>query len=168
MTSISIRSENHLEGTSNFNTWKARVLNILEEHDLDLFVTSTVEDPATIATRINYKKNQTKVKMIIYDSMKENLMLVVTPLKTTKECFETLTNLYEKNPPTQKRALKNKLCNLKMKKDETVTSFFTKISQVKDHLLSISVVTDEDDLLQTTIDGLPSSWGTFLTAVNKR
>ena len=47
-------------------------------------------------------KNQAKEKRIIYDSMKDNLMSVITPLKTTKECFNTLTNIYEKKVPTQR------------------------------------------------------------------
>ena len=36
----------------------------------------------------------------MYDSMNDNLMSVITPLKTANECFETLTNLYEKKAPT--------------------------------------------------------------------
>ena len=64
--------------------------------------------------------------------------------------------------------LKNKLCNMKMEKDETAASFFTKISQVKNQLVSISVETDEENLLQTVIDRLPSSWETFLAVVNGR
>ena len=46
MTLIYVRSEDCLEGTSNFNTWKARVLNILEENNLDGYV-STVEEDTT-------------------------------------------------------------------------------------------------------------------------
>ena len=132
MTSISIQLEDCLEGTFNFSTWKERVLNILEEHDLDSFMNYVVRDPTTNATRQNYNKNQSKEKRIIYDFMKDNIMSVITPLKTTKECFETLTNLYEKKDPTQKRDLKNKFHNVKMDKDKTVASLFTNISQVKD------------------------------------
>ena len=55
-----------------------------------------------------------------------------------------------------------------MEKHETVSSFFTKISQVRDQLVSIEVVVEEDYLLQTAIDGLPSSWETFLVVVNVR
>ena len=58
MTSIPIQLKDHLEGTSNFNTWKERVLNLLEEHDLDSFVTSVAEGPTTNVARINYNKNQ--------------------------------------------------------------------------------------------------------------
>ena len=54
-------------------------------------------------------------------------MSVITPLNMTKECLETIKNLYEKNDPTQKRALKKKLRNLNMDRDETIASFFTDI-----------------------------------------
>ena len=117
MASISVRPEDRLEGTSNFNTWKARVFNILEEHDIDSFVTSVIEEPTKNAGRTNYKRNQGKEKMIIYDSVKDNLMSVITPLKTEKDCFDTLINLYEKKAPTQKRDLKNKLRNINMEKE---------------------------------------------------
>ena len=102
MDSISICPEDRLEGTSNFNAWKVRVFNILKEHYLDSFVTSLIEDPTRNVGRKNYKKNQAKEKRIIYESVKENLMSVITPLNTTKECFDTLTNIYEKKAPTQK------------------------------------------------------------------
>ena len=47
MTSISISPEDRLEGASNFSKWKARVMNILEEHDLYQYVTSEVEIPTS-------------------------------------------------------------------------------------------------------------------------
>ena len=144
------------------------MINILEEHDIDYFVTCVIEDPTTISGRTNYKKNQGKSNMIIYDSVKDNLMSVITPLNTTKECFDTLTNIYEKKAHPQKMHLKNKLCNMNMEKDETMASFFTNISQVKDQLVSIGVEMDEDDIIQTHIDGIPSSWETFLVVVNGR
>lgn len=59
-------------------------------------------------------------------------MPMVAPLKTTKECFDTLTNFLIKKAPSQKRVLKNKLRTLKMEKDETIASFFMKILQIKD------------------------------------
>ena len=66
----------------------------------------------------------------------------------------------------KKRIFKNKHRNLKVEKDETMASLFTKISYVRDHLASIGVVTDEYDLLQTAIDGLLSARDTFLAVVN--
>ena len=164
----SIRDEDKLDGSSNFNNWKARVMAILEENDIDRYMTNVVEEPSSNAGRTAFKNNQVKVRRIIYDSMKEHIMPVITPLKTTKECFDTLVKLYETKAPSQKRLLKNQLRTLKMEKDEFVNSFFTKISQIRDQLLAIGISVDDDDLVQTAVDGIYPSWESFLVAINGR
>ena len=101
MTTPSVKSEERLEGASNFNAWKARVLNILEESDLGDLVTRDVEEPTTTQGREEFKKKQAKAKRVIFDLVKDNLMVVLAPLRITKECFDTLANLYEKKAPTR-------------------------------------------------------------------
>ena len=125
-------------------------------------VFNTIEEPTSNVGRIAYKKKQSKAKRIIYDSFKEALMPNITSLKTAKECLNTLTNLYEKKAPSKKRVLKKRLRTLKMNKDEGVGPFFTKIAQVRDQLTAIGITVDDDDLMQTVVDGLPNSWETFL------
>ena len=134
MTSILVRPKDRLDGVSKFSTWKVIIMNILEEHDLDQFVTSEVDAPTIVAGRSNFKRNQAKAKRIIFNSVKDSIMTILTPLTTTKECFDTLTNLYEKKIPSQKRVLKTKLRFLKMEKRETISEVFTKISQIRDQL----------------------------------
>ena len=56
----SIRSEDRLEGSSNFNNWKARIIAILEEHDLDQYVITEVAKPTSSAGRANFKRNKQK------------------------------------------------------------------------------------------------------------
>ena len=79
--------------------------------------------------------------------VKETVMPNITTLKTAKECFDTLANLYEKKAPSQKRVLKERLRTLKLIKDEGVGSFFTKIAQVRDQLIAIGIAVDDDDLV---------------------
>jgi hypothetical protein len=55
-----------------------------------------------------------------------------------------------------------------MGNDETIVVFFSKISQPRDHITTIWVVVDDDDLVQTIVDGLPESWGNFLASINGR
>jgi hypothetical protein len=95
-------------------------------------------------------------------------MPTTNSLITAKECMDTLVNLYEKKAPSQKRTLMHKLKYLKMEKGESVTSLCSRIAQIKDQLLVIGVTVDDDDLVQTILDGLPSSWETFLSSVNER
>ena len=119
--------EERLEGSTNYNSWKARLMATQEENDLDDLVLNAIEGPTSNVGRIAFKKKQAKARRIIYDSVKETLMPTITPLKTAKECFDTLTNLYEKKAPNQKRVLKKRLRTLKMDKDEEVPPFFTKL-----------------------------------------
>ena len=76
--------------------------------------------------------------------------------------------MYEKKAPSQKRVLKKRLRTLKLNKDKGVGSFFTKIAQVRDQLIAIGIVDDDDDLVQIVVDGLPSSWETFMASVSGR
>ena len=99
------RPEEKLQGSTNYNSWKARLTSILEENDLDDMVFYTIEEPTSNAGRTAFKKKQAKPRRTIYDSFKETLMPNITSLKTAKECFDTLTNLYEKKAPSHKRVL---------------------------------------------------------------
>ena len=90
----------------------------------------------------------------------------ITSLNIAKECFDTLTNLYEKKAPSQKKVLKKRLRTLKMNKHEGVGSFFTKIAQVRDQLIAIDINVDDDELVQTVFNGLPNSWETFMAALS--
>jgi hypothetical protein len=55
-----------------------------------------------------------------------------------------------------------------MGKDESISTFFSKITQTRDQLTTIGIAVDDDDLVQTTVDGLPDSWETFLSSINGR
>ena len=114
MMTSSIRSEDRLEGSSNFNNWKARIIAILEEHDLDQYVLTEVAEPTSAAGKASFKRIQGKARRILYNSVKENIMPIITPLKTVKECYETLVKLYETKATSQKRLLKSELRSLKL------------------------------------------------------
>jgi hypothetical protein len=95
MASSSVKAKYRLEGASYFNAWKARVFNILEECDLDELVTRMIEEPTSNIERVAYKKRQAKAKRVIFDSVEDIMMRLIAHLRTTKECFDALTNLYE-------------------------------------------------------------------------
>ena len=99
-SSISVRPEDRLEGVSNFNVLKLKIMNILQELELDQFVTTMVEEPATNVGRATFRRNQAKAKRVIFDSVKDSIMSILTALMTAKDCYDTLVNLYEKTTPS--------------------------------------------------------------------
>ena len=90
------RPEEKLQGSANYNSWKVRLTAILEENDLDDIVFNVIEEPTSNAGRTGYKKKRAKARRIIYDFVKETLMPNITSLKTSKGCFDALTNPCEK------------------------------------------------------------------------
>lgn len=167
-SSILVRAEDSLKGATKFNVWKLRITNILQEHDLEQYVTTVVEEPTNNSGRTTFKKSQEKAKRIIFDSVKHSIMPAMTSLMTAKECMDTLVNLYEKQAPIQKRTLKKKLKYLKMEKVESVASFCSRIAQIRDQILVTGVTVDNDDLVQAIFYDLPASWETFLCGVSGR
>jgi hypothetical protein len=145
-----------------------RMVNILEENELEELITRVIEEPTSNTTRATYRKKQAKAKRIIFDSVKDIMMPIIGYLRTAKECFDALANLYVKKAPTQKRILKKQLRTLRMGKDNSFATFFSKIAQTKDQLIAIGVPVDDDDLVQIAFDGLTESWGVFLASVNGR
>jgi hypothetical protein len=167
-SSILVRAEDKLEGATNFNVWKLRITNILQEHDLGKYVTTMVEEPMNNVGRTAFKKIQGKAKQNIFDSVKDNIIPAMTSLMTVKDSMDTLVNLYEKHAPSQKRTLKNKIKYLKMDKGESEASFCSRIAQIKYNLFVTGVTVDDDDLVQAIFYSLPSSWEKFLSSVSGR
>jgi hypothetical protein len=127
-SSISVRAEDRLKGATNFNVWKLRIKNILQEHDLEQYVTTVMEEPMNNVGKATFRKSQAKAKLIIFDSFKDNIMPAMTLLMTAKDCMDTLVNLYEKQAQSQKRTLKHNLKYLKIEKGESVASFCSRIA----------------------------------------
>ena len=168
MSKLAVKAEDRLVGAENFTAWKYRIMSLFAEHDLEDFVTGEVEEPTTATARASFKRKQAKARNIIFNSVKDNLVPIIGPLSTPKECYDALADLYEKKVHTHKRILKKQLHTLKMEKNDTVATFFSKISQIRDQLIAIGVPVEDDDLVQTAIDGLPAIWGVFLASVNGR
>ena len=134
-SSISVKAEDRLKGATNFNVWKLCITNILQEHDLEQYVTTMVEEPTNNVGRMTFIKSQEKSKWIIFDSVKDSIIPAMTSLMTAKDCMDTLVNLYDKKAPIQKRTLKNKIKYLKMDKGESVAYLYLRIAQIIDHIL---------------------------------
>ena len=100
--------------------------------ELDDLVTRNLEEPTVVAARDAYRKKQAIAKRLIFESIKDNMMPLVQSLPTAKECMDTLSKMSDADAPTLNRSLKKQLFRMKMDKNETVASFFSRIAQLKE------------------------------------
>jgi len=72
--------------------------------------------------------------------------------------WKASTDLFQNNSDHRKLALKEKLKNIKMEKDNTIPKYLTKFTQCRDELGSVGVTVAEENLESLALLGLPNSW----------
>jgi hypothetical protein len=83
-----------------------------------------------------HEVKEAKAQRIILDGVKDHLIPHLAEKKTTKEMWDALKNLFEVKKENRKMALKAKLHDTKMGKEESVSSYLTRVAQVKYELAS--------------------------------
>ena len=81
MTSVGLRTEDRLDGATNFVSWKARILLVLRENELwDEVVNNTTTHPIVIPSAttdlvasVAFEKKDIKAMRIILDAVKDML-----------------------------------------------------------------------------------------------
>ena len=100
---------------------------VLEENELDSYISEEVLVLEGDEAKALHKKKLVMVKRIIVDSIKDHLILQVSSLKTPKGMFDALIKLFEGKNINRKMTLRNQNA-------ETIQSYFTKVSQIKEQL----------------------------------
>ena len=129
---INTKLDEKLESANNFRAWKYRVMLILEEHDLERFIEADIPKQEEDEAKAKHKKSLIKAKRIIADSIKDHLIPQVSSLRTPKEMFDAFSRLYEGKNINRKMTLRTQLKNVKMQDSESIQSYFTRISQIKE------------------------------------
>ena len=73
-----------LEDKLNFQAWKYKISLILEENDLDQYITGEVPELEEDEAKANNRNNLAKAKRIIAYSIKDHLIPHVSSFKTLK------------------------------------------------------------------------------------
>ena len=91
-------------------------------------------------------------KRIIGDSMKDHRIPQVPSLKTPKAMFDALTKLFEGKNINLKMTLRDQLKNVKIQNAETIQSYFTSFSQIKEQLEAVDEEVENAEIVMTTLN----------------
>ena len=79
--------------------------------------------------------------------------------------FDSLTKLFEGKNINQNMTLRNQLKNVKIQNAETIQSYFTRVSQIREQLEAVEEEVEKVEMVITTLNGLPGSWDSFIQCV---
>jgi putative lipoic acid-binding regulatory protein len=168
-----MKSENKLDGASNFRAWKTRIELILAKNKvLDIvkpeFEEGKEMEPQNVAAMENFKDDDTNAMSIIMESIKDHFIPYISHLDSSKKMYDALTNLFSVRNIGQVMSLKNELRDMKMNDDDNIISYFVRISQLRDQLQAIEEIILEKELVSIVLNGLPKTWDAFAASVNTR
>ena len=99
--------DDKLDEADNFWAWKYRITLILEQNDLDQYISKEVPELEGDEAKDIHKKNMVKAKRTIANSIKDHLIPHVSSLKTPEEVFDSLTKLFEGKKINWNKTLRN-------------------------------------------------------------
>ena len=92
------------------------------------------KDPQNVAAMEKFKYVDINAMSIIVDYIKDHLIPYISHLDSSKKMYDSLTNLFSVRNIGQVMSLENELCDMKMNDDDNITSYFVRISQLRDQL----------------------------------
>jgi hypothetical protein len=123
MSASQMRVEDRLTGVSNWSSWKARMVFVLEDLELwDIVETVVPAPPATAPVLLaEYKKRNNKAKRTISDGVRDHIIPHVTGKAHASQMWAALISLYESSNENRKMVLHERLRSIRMLKDESVS-----------------------------------------------
>ena len=86
---IGMKVEDHLDGATNFISWKSRVL-ILGENDLLKLVNEKVTEQDVEEDKSDWRKSDARARRILVNSVRDHLVHQILQTKVTMKMFNTL------------------------------------------------------------------------------
>jgi hypothetical protein len=82
--------------------------------------------------------------------------------------YDAIKNLFSVRNIGQVMSLKNELHDMKMNDDDSITSYFVRISLLRYQLQDIKEIILDKELVNIVLNGLPKMWDAFSASMNTR
>jgi hypothetical protein len=165
-----MRVEDRLAGASNWSSWKARMIFVMEDLELWDIVEAVVPSiPVTAPVLIaKYRKRNNKAKRTISDGFQDHIIPHVTGKAHAYQMWAALISLYESLNENRKMVLHERLRSIRMLKDESVSSFLARFTQIRDELGAVNEVIQPNSLVRQALHSFTKPWGPFIQAIVAR
>ena len=118
----------------------------------------TITVPTNAALKTVFEKKDIKAQRIFFDSIKDHVIPHVTGKSHAFDIWKALCTLYQSKNQNRKMVLREKLRNTKMTDVDTITTYLTKISQVRDELGAAGEKVEDEELVRYALNGFTTKW----------
>jgi len=164
------KESNKLVTSSNFGAWKKRTnLNLIEDEVMDYIEGSTVQPPKEDAPAYaKYMKGEIRAQRILIESIKDSLIPYVSKLKTAKQIYEKLVELFSVSTAGEAISLRQELYKMKLSREAGIAPYFMRISEIRDQLQELGEVMSDTEMTTVVLNALPKEWGNFTSGLYRK
>ncbi len=164
MSSTKIDKLNH----SNYHFWKIRIEHILALKDLENFL---IDDPPSgenvmPTETTQWKRKDKKAQAIIGLTLSDDLLENVREVKTAKEMWQAIKNVFERHTLLNKLAARRKFYTATKNESESVLQFANRIRQLSATLATMNVTISESEKAMALLNGLPDEYRALISALD--
>jgi hypothetical protein len=170
MSASQMHVEDRLDGASNWYPWKARIGFVLEDLELWDIVQATVRVPPATALVLlaEFMKRNNKAKRTICDAVRDHIIPHLTEKAYAFEMWASLCKIYESSNQNRKMVLYDRLRGICMLKDDLVTSYLGRYTQIRDKLGAVGEVMDPNSMVRIDLNSFTKPWGPFFRGIVSR
>jgi hypothetical protein len=164
MSVSQMRAGDRLDRASNWSPWKTRITFALEDLELwDIVHTPVVVPPVTaLALVAEFRKKNNKAKRTICDEVRDHVIPHLIGKDYAFEIWDSLCKLYQSSNQNRKMVLQNRLRSIKMLDSESVSSFLSKFTEIRDELATVEEIVDPSFMVRTALNNFTKPWGPFV------
>jgi hypothetical protein len=137
--------------------------------DLELWdIVEAVVPPIPVTAPVlvaEYRKWNNKAKRTIFDAVRDHIIPHLTGKAHAYEMWASLCKLYESSNENRKMVLHDRLRGIHMLKDESVTSFLSRYTQIRDELGAVGEVVEPNSLVRQALNSFTKPWGPFVRGI---
>lgn len=172
---------NHIKltGQDNFQKWKKQAKNLLIMTELQAYVSSRVKKPIPIESLIDSNAiiHLDLVLVVVWEAKDEIALTFIhitidnfvdqniISVATSKDAWNTLLSLYERQDDTHIVMSKAKLFTIKF--IELMKAFLSSIKEINNQLTTSSKLASNENLMTTTIHALPLKYNSFISLITR-
>jgi len=166
--------------SSNYIVWKHQISMVLETYsmfelldEVPLVPEKFLKDLSgtiTLVLNLDYliwKSKEKALLTFISSSLTPSVLAITVGCSSAQEVWKVLENRFSLISMSHVMNLKGELHNVK-KGFDSVDTYLQKIKVIRDKLMAVGLILDDEELLHVAIKGLPKEFSAFRSAIKTR
>lgn len=148
----------------NYQLWKYQMQHVLKSQGLLGQVDGTCAKPTEAVGISKWEKDDSKAFVALLGAMKEEQAADLASVATAKELWDKLSRMCEQKSAHNKITLMSKFQACKMEPTKKVTSFISRLQNMKKALEDVKETVSKTTLIAKILRGLPARFQAFKTS----